>query len=566
MASLRIALAQINTTVGDLAGNRQRIIEWMLRAKAWRADLVVFPELTLTGYPPEDLLLKPAFVEETRRALRDVAPFAADLIAFVGYVDRDQQGRLYNSAAVLAHGRHAATYRKQCLPNYGVFDERRYFTPGDRSLALGINETLIGVTICEDLWMEQPISDAAAAGCRLAVNLSASPYDAGKLQRRMRLFMDRAATNRISVAYCNLVGGQDELVFDGASLLLDAQGGVVGHGAQFREDFAVFDVELPAAQPRPRSGLDVVRLEHQPQTRPVVSPTRSPWLEPLDEVYEALVLGTRDYVLKNGFEAVVLGLSGGIDSSLVACIAVDALGPGRVVGVTMPSRFSSTGTQHDAKVLAERLGIRFERIEIEDCFEAYLSTLAPLFAGREHDVTEQNLQARIRGNLLMALSNKFGWMVLATGNKSEMAVGYCTLYGDMAGGFAVIKDVPKTLVYQLSRLCNERCRRQGRAEPILESVFTRAPTAELRHNQTDQDTLPPYDVLDRVLKAYVEEDHSLPEIAQALGLEPELVRRLIRMIDRAEYKRRQAPPGVKITPKAFGKDRRMPITNRYQHG
>ncbi len=544
MANLRVALAQLNLTVGDLAGNCRKILEALLRAKAWRADLVVMPELAVTGYPPEDLLLKPSFVEENRRLVHRLAPATRGLTALVGYADRDVRGRLYNAAAVFSDGRLAASYHKQHLPNYGVFDEQRYFTPGHEPCVLRLGRTRVGVTICEDLWEAAPCRVLAQAGCRLVVNLSASPYHAGKLAERERLFARRARENRVAIAYCNLVGGQDELVFDGASLLLDARGHVVARGAQFQEDAVLADLSLGAA---PRT----------PHVPPVASTTRRA-LAPLEEIYAALVLGTRDYVRKNGFDTVVLGLSGGMDSSLTACVAVDALGRDHVVGLVMPSRFSSRATQDDAKALAAALGIRREERSIEPCFAASLQTLAPLFGNRPHDVTEQNLQARIRGTLLMALSNKFGWLVLTTGNKSEMATGYCTLYGDMAGGLAVIKDVPKTLVYPLARWRNRQ------AGPIPERVFTRAPTAELARNQTDQDTLPPYDVLDPLVKAYVEEDRSVQEIVRLNRVPPQTIRRVIEMIDRSEYKRRQGPPGVKITPKAFGRDRRMPITNHYR--
>ncbi|MBI4354434.1 MAG: NAD+ synthase [Candidatus Omnitrophica bacterium] len=560
MPSLRVALVQLNPTVGDLTGNGRQVVEGILRAKAWRADVVVFPEMVITGYPPEDLLLKPTFVDDNLRAVRRLCPVTKGCAALVGFVDRDRAGRLFNAAALLADGRHVASYHKRCLPNYGVFDERRYFTPGTTPLLVHLNGARLGVSICEDLWESWPAQEIRRAGASLIVNLSASPYHAGKSRERQRLFAQRARANRVSVAYCNLVGGQDELVFDGGSLVLNAGGRLLAHASQFHEDLLVVDLELPTGPSRavPRSSAVVVTGHVRPP--PALPPTSSAWLEPLAEVYDALVLGTGDYVRKNGFETVALGLSGGIDSSLTATIAVDALGKDHVVGVMMPSRFSSPQTQDDAKQLGRALGIHVEEISIEPCFHAYLQTLSALFGTRAVDVTEQNLQARIRGNLLMALSNKFGWLVLTTGNKSEMATGYSTLYGDMAGGFAVIKDVPKTLVYQLARFRNE-----GASQPpIPESVFERAPTAELAPNQTDQDTLPPYDVLDHILKAYVEEDRGIQEIIRRNGLPAETVGQVVRMVDRSEYKRRQGPPGIKITPKAFGKDRRMPITNRYQ--
>ncbi len=561
MASLRVALAQLNVTVGDLEGNRRLIEEAIRHAQGWLADLILVPELAVPGYPPEDLLLKPQFVKANQAALRHLAAAARGIVAVVGYVDQDPRGGLSNAAAILAGGRQVATYRKQHLPNYGVFDEQRYFVPGAAPLLVTVGGVRVGLTICEDLWAEEPAHRLAEAGAQLVVNLSASPYHAGKLKLRERLFSVRARRNRVAVAYCNLVGGQDELVFDGASLVLDPSGRLVVHGRQFREDLIVVDLELPSRRARTR-GLRAITVAHAPRTRPPLPPAERRTLGAVEEVYEALTLGLRDYVRKNGFSTVVLGLSGGIDSALTACLAVDALEPSHVKAVVMPSRFSSRETQEDARQMARTLGIEAQEISIEPMFEAYLKTLAPWFGDRPADVTEQNLQARIRGNLLMALSNKFGWLVLTTGNKSEMATGYSTLYGDMAGGLAVIKDVPKMLVYQLARFRNRR----GPGSPIPESVLARVPTAELAPNQTDQDTLPSYPVLDRILQAYVEEDRSFAEIVRAQRLEPSTVRRVIGMVDRAEYKRRQSPPGIKITPKAFGRDRRMPITNRFQQG
>ncbi len=572
MPILRIALAQLNVTVGDLDGNRRRIAEAILRAKSWHADVVVVPELAVTGYPPEDLLLKSSFIDANIQTLRLLAPATQGIIAVVGCVDRGRGGQLHNTAAIFANGRLIGTYAKQHLPNYGVFDERRYFAPGQHSVLLAWNGVRIGLTICEDLWEAAPCRRLARAGAQVVLNLSASPYHAGKLRARQRLFAQRAREHHVAVAYCNLVGGQDELVFDGASLILDPRGRLLARGAQFREDLVVADVTVPrASASRPSSTVRVIHAAGAPPPRPPVAPMHRRALSRLEEMYDALVLGTRDYIRKNGFGTVVLGLSGGIDSGLVACLAVDALGADRVVGAVMPSRFSSSATQADAKTLARALGMRCDEISIEPCFRAYVATLKPLFRGRAFDVAEQNIQARIRGNLLMALSNKFGWLVLTTGNKSEMATGYCTLYGDMAGGFAVIKDVPKMLVYQLARFRNRRGpgalsapRSARQAGPIPARVFRRAPTAELAPHQTDQDTLPPYPELDAILKSYVEEDRSVHEMTARQHLNPSTVRRVVRMVDRTEYKRRQTPPGVKITPKAFGRDRRMPITNRYQ--
>ena len=567
---LRLALAQLNVTVGDLESNRRLIEEAIRRAQAWMADIVVVPELAIPGYPPEDLLLKPQFVEANRQALERLAPIACGLVALVGCVDRDRHGTLYNAAAVLSGGRRVASYRKQCLPNYGVFDERRYFTPGSESLIFAVGGVRVGVTICEDLWKEHPCRALAKAGAQLVINLSASPYHAGKLRVRERLFARRARENGLAIAYCNLVGGQDELVFDGASLVLDARGRELARAAQFQEDLVLIDLSVSQLGRARRSAVTAVARSGVLKGHPRLPFTPSRRLAPLEEVYEALTLGVRDYVRKNGFSTVVVGLSGGVDSALTACIAADALGPSHVRGIVMPSRFSSTATQGDAKRLARSLGIEVQEISIEPIFQAYLDTLARSFRERPTDVTEQNIQARIRGNLLMALSNKFGWLVLTTGNKSEMATGYCTLYGDMAGGFAVIKDVPKTLVYQLARFRNARGlpseARRAKEGPIPTSILKRAPSAELAPNQTDQDTLPPYGVLDRILKAYVEEDRSLRQILATNRVEPSTVRGVIRMVDRSEYKRRQGPPGIKITPKAFGKDRRMPVTNRYQQG
>ncbi len=557
MPSLRVALAQLNVTVGDMDGNCRLIADSIRRAQSHSADVVVVPELAVCGYPPEDLLLKASFIEANVKALKQLIPLTRRAIVLVGFVDRDKAGRLFNSAAVLADGRHMGTYHKQHLPNYGVFDEKRYFAPGGSPLLLKANGVRFGVTICEDLWMEQPCRDLSKAGAQLVINLSASPYYAGKLKEREALFAQRAKANRLAIAYCNLIGGQDELVFDGASLLLDAKGRRLMHAAQFREDFIVMDVPLPENRgtsvklksrllpPLAKKYPDL--LEHRVRT-----------LGPIQEIYEALRLGLQDYVRKNGFSTVILGLSGGIDSALTACIAVDALGADRVVGVVMPSRYSSFRTQADARLLAKNLRMALHDVSIEPVFRAYLKTLKPLLTSGNTALAQQNIQARIRGNLLMALSNTFGWLVLTTGNKSELATGYTTLYGDMAGGLAVIKDVPKTLVYRLARF------RSSKGKPVPEAVFKRAPSAELAAHQKDQDTLPPYPMLDRILRAYVEEDKGLRAILRQGGFKPQVVRRTIERVDQAEYKRRQGPPGIKITPKAFGRDRRMPITNRYR--
>lgn len=571
ISQLRIALIQINTTVGDLAGNVQKIVAHLERAREVGADLVAFPELAVTGYPPEDLLLKPSFVADNRAAVEEIATATRGVTAVVGFADVDED--VYNAAAVLHDGVLAGVYHKHYLPTYSVFDEDRTFRAGDANPVFVLGDVVVGVSICEDIWYPGgPPQVQAAGGAHLLVNISASPYHAGKGAARERMLATRAADNVAIVAFCNLVGGQDELVFDGGSVVFDGRGELLARGAQFEEDLVVVDVDVGGVfrqrlhDPRWRKGpaVGVIPVVLPPvEQQEVRSDLPGPHIvEPLsrvEEIYRALALGTRDYVCKNGFRQVVIGLSGGVDSSLVACIAADALGPENVTGVAMPSRYSADFSETDAARLAENLGIHFLVIPIECAFRAYLDTLAGLFTGHAPDVAEENLQARIRGNLLMALSNKFGWLVLTTGNKSEMSVGYATLYGDMAGGFAVIKDVPKTLVYELAHWRNA----QEGGYVIPERVLTRPPSAELRPDQKDTDSLPPYEVLDSILRAYVEEDAGLDEIV-ALGFDEPLVREVMRMVDQNEYKRRQAPPGVRITTRAFGKDRRLPITNRYR--
>lgn len=571
MGRYRIALVQMNAIVGDVAGNAARIREGLARAREVGAQFVLFPEMALAGYPAEDLLLRPAFLEANRQALLELAPLTRGLTALIGFpaVDTD----VYNAAALLHDGAWIATYAKHYLPNYAVFDEDRYFRPGRENPVFQMGELIFGVSICEDIWYPDgpPEAQAMHGNAQLLLNISASPYQAGKRAFREQMLGTRAADNVAIVAFCNLVGGQDELVFDGGSLVLGPRGEVLARGAQFAEDFVVVDVDTDAVlrqrlrDPRRRkaglTSLPVIPLTPPPTpAQPALAPHLAEPLSPLEEVYQALMTGTRDYVRKNGFKQVVLGLSGGIDSALVACIAADALGPENVTGVAMPSRYNASISLTDAEDLAQRLGIHFMTIPIEPVFQAYLETLRAPFAGVAPDTTEENLQARIRGNLLMALSNKFGWLVLTTGNKSEMSVGYATLYGDMAGGFAVIKDVPKTLVYQLAHWRNA----QGAAPVIPERIITRPPSAELRPDQKDTDSLPPYEILDPILQAYVEEDWPLPDIVARLGVEEALVRKVLRMVDINEYKRRQAPPGVKITPRAFGKDRRLPITQKFK--
>jgi NAD+ synthase (glutamine-hydrolysing) len=572
MAVLRLALFQQNPTVGDIAGNEHAIAEAIAAARGAGAGLALFGELAVTGYPPEDLLHKEHFLRDARAAVDRLAVLTADgPVAIVGFPDRADD--VYNGAAVLVGGRVAAVYHKVHLPNYGVFDEQRYFRAGTTGGVIAFGAHRVGVTICEDIWQAgPPCSDEALAGATLIVNLSASPYHAGKGLEREAMVVQRARENVAAFAFCAIVGGQDELVFDGHSLVVDHTGALLARAAQFEEELLICDVDLDAAAAERlrSSGLRSLARISAPHAEvlatlpepaapgPPPAPRIAPLLSPAAaEIYAALVRGLRDYVAKNGFGHVVLGLSGGIDSALVATIAVDALGPERVSVAVMPSGFSSSATQSDARALAERLGVQAIELPIADVLAAYEGLLAGEFAGRPADITEENLQARIRGNLLMALSNKFGWLVLTTGNKSEMSVGYSTLYGDSAGGFAVIKDIEKTLVYDLARWRNEG------GGPIAASIIDRAPSAELRPDQRDQDSLPPYEILDAVLRGYVEEDLGREELI-ARGLPPDAVDRVVALVDRAEYKRRQGPPGIKITERAFGRDRRMPITNRYR--
>ncbi|MDP9072519.1 MAG: NAD+ synthase [Actinomycetota bacterium] len=569
MARVRLAACQLDTIVGDLEGNVGRILEALEQAEDAGADVAVFPELAITGYPPEDLLLKPGFVEDNLEALGKLAARTGRCAAVVGFVDRDRD--LYNAAAVCAAGSVQGTYRKRLLPNYAVFDEQRYFSPGAGDITLFvIGGVHCGVSVCEDAWSPSgPIAEEAAGGAELVLNLNASPYHAGRMAERERMLATRAADASCALVYVNQVGGQDELVFDGASLVLDATGQVVASAPQFEETVLVVDLEVrPVFRKRlldprgraPAPPLPAVVVSERPAANDDRrEPDRAEPLHPVDEVYEALVLGCRDYVRKNGFSDVVVGLSGGIDSSLVCALAVDAVGAEHVHGVAMPSRFSSEGSRSDASLLAENLGVELQVIPIEPAHDALLTMLSPSFEGKEEDITEENIQSRIRGIVLMALSNKHGWLVLTTGNKSEMAVGYSTLYGDTAGGFAVIKDVPKTLVYEL---CRRRNQRAG-TELIPDGVITKSPSAELRPDQRDDDSLPPYEVLDPILEAYVEGDLTAGELVEA-GFDPDQVHQVVRLVDLAEYKRRQTPPGVRVTPKAFGKDRRVPITNRYR--
>jgi NAD+ synthase (glutamine-hydrolysing) len=573
---IRIALAQINSIVGDLDGNAERVLARLEEAKAANVDLVLFPELVVTGYPPEDLLLRPGFVAAAERTLERIARECRRITALVGtpYFDRD----LYNACAVCAGGEVRAIYRKRFLPNYGVFDEDRYFAPGRDLILLEVGKTLVGPTVCEDLWQPgPPATDLALAGAELLANISASPYHVGKEREREEMFVTRARDNSSFVAFCNAVGAQDELIFDGHSCVIDDEGTVLARAPGFVETLLVVDVDPKEvvgrrlrdvrrrALAREREAPPPVSIVHAGAEKPPADGKRAggevvPFAPELEQTRLALELGLRDYVEKNGFrDGVVVGVSGGIDSAVTAALAAEALDAERVHCVSMPSRFSSEGTRSDARRLAENLGTPFMELPISPVVEAFGDTLAEAFAGREPDLTEENIQARIRGVLLMALSNKFGWMLVATGNKSELSVGYATLYGDMAGGFALLKDVYKTDVFRLARYLNERAGR----ELIPQSIIDRAPSAELRDNQLDEDSLPPYPQLDQVLEQYVEHDRTLEELSED-GFDKDVVQRAVAMIDRAEYKRRQAPPGVKLRPKAFGRDRRTPITNRWR--
>ncbi len=576
MTQLRIALAQLNMTVGDIGGNCQKIASAIAKVRESNVDVVVFPEMAVTGYPPEDLLLKPDFIEAARKGLDELVPLASGITAIVGVPFASPD--LYNAAAVLHNEELVEVYSKRFLPNYGVFDENRYFQSGKHSPIFNLGEVRFGVSICEDIWYPTgpPEEQASRGGAHLLINISASPYYMGKGAIRERMLSTRAVDNAAFVAYCNLVGGQDELIFEGQSVICGPQGHVLARAPQFEEHILIADIDVGLVinqrllDPRRRKLADVDSVEgmrqvvlrlnpqYQAARDPIESRLSTP-LEPLAEVLEAIVLGTHDYVRKNGFKKVVVGLSGGIDSSLTAVIAARALGNENVIGVSMPSRYSSQHSRDDARLLADNIGIEYLVIPIDGTFQAFLDMLEPQFKGTEPNVAEENIQARIRGALLMALSNKFGWMVLTTGNKSEVGVGYSTLYGDTAGGFAILKDIPKTMIYQICEHIN-----QNSQKPVIpESVMTKPPSAELKADQKDSDSLPEYDVLDTILHKYVEENRSIEDML-ALGLDRDEVVKVVKLIDKSEYKRRQSPPGIKVMTRAFGKDWRLPITNFYR--
>jgi NAD+ synthase (glutamine-hydrolysing) len=574
MRKIRISIAQINPVVGDLSGNARKIISYIKKARSLKSELVIFPELAVTGYPPEDLLLKPKFVEDNLTALDTIKSATQDITAIVGFVDSNDV--LFNAAAVISDCSLIDVYHKKCLPNYGVFDEFRYFRSGKRFPLYTLSDIQFGVNICEDIWDDRgPMKILTMSGAHLIININASPYYMEKASLREELIKRRVSESNTAIIYVNMVGGQDELVFDGGSFVVDWGGDIIARGSQFNEELITADLSFQKTRRRPsvREKKECKKLMLKGETidkvkipsktiktqKPKIKLHKKRQLPLLDEVYRALLTGTRDYVHKNGFSNVVIGLSGGIDSALVAAIAVDALGKDSVQGLFMPSAFTSKESHEDVHALADRLRIKLIHIPIHKIFEEYLKALSNNFKDSEFDITEENIQARIRGNLLMAFSNKFGWLVLTTGNKSEMSVGYATLYGDMAGGFAVIKDVQKTMVYDL---CKWRNSKKGK-EVIPERILWKEPSAELKPDQRDADTLPPYPVLDPILKAYIEDDKGFGEIRE-MGCDRECTQKVIRMVDQSEYKRRQAPPGIKITKRAFGKDRRFPITNRYK--
>ncbi len=574
MNTIRIGMAQINCTVGDLAGNTEKVLEYTAKAKEMSVDILSFPEMAITGYPPEDLLLKSDFIDENLKYLDIIKNKTGNICVVVGFVNRKKG--IYNAAAVIKNKKIAGIYHKMLLPNYGVFDEKRYFKEGDEYKIFSLNDINFGVTICEDIWFEDgPVKVLSFAGnAEIIININSSPYHLGKWRLRETMLRERARNNKVVIAYNNMVGGQDELVFDGDGMILNERGDVVERGRQFEEDLIISDIDINEIRGQRKDqkwlkkkkefkafkkAIKIVKLKKQKDIKKHLLLKRDR-IEPLsqeEEVYNALLLGIKDYSKKNSFKKTVVGLSGGIDSALTSAIAVDAIGKENVAGVFMPSMYTSNESREDVEILSKNLGIKLITVPITETYNNYISSLSQIFKDLKTDVTEENIQARVRGNILMALSNKFGWLVLTTGNKSEMSVGYATLYGDMAGGFAVIKDVPKTMVYKLSVYRNKH------GEVIPRRIIEKEPTAELRPGQKDADTLPQYEVLDPILQAYIEDDKSFADIT-AMGFDKAVVKRVIDMVDKSEYKRRQSPPGIKITPKAFGKDRRMPITNWYK--
>lgn len=559
---LRVALAQINTTVGDLSGNTEKIVEYIHKAENKGCDIVTFPELSVTGYPPEDLLLKPKFIADNIACLKKIAKETKDIVAVVGFVDKQKQA-LYNSAALIYKNKIWGVYHKMSLPNYGVFDEKRYFAAGKQCLIYRMDGIYSGINICEDIWEQETVNRMSKQGIRLIFNISSSPFHTGKMGLRKRTLLKYAKSHNLIIFYNNLVGGQDELVFDGRSLAIIAKKGIVALGKAFAEDLLIRDLDVSGLKAKIKkfaSDVRLIRLPKEIKTKSLDFPLNpvAKEISLIEEVYLALILGLQDYLKKNNFKKVVIGLSGGIDSALTAAIATVALGKENVICVFMPSKFSSSESKNYSRQLADNLGISLKEIPIQNIFDSFKDILKDIFRNLSEDITEENLQARIRGTILMALSNKFAWLVVTTGNKSEMSTGYATLYGDMAGGFALIKDVPKTLVLELARFFNAK---EGK-EVIPEVIIKREPTAELRPNQKDSDSLPAYGILDEIIKFYVENNYSYEEIVKR-GLNRDTVKKVIDLIDKAEYKRRQSPPGIKITPRAFGKDRRMPITNCY---
>ncbi len=564
MNAVRIALAQINTIVGDLVWNSEKILLCIDKAIQKKTDLIVFPELSITGYPPEDLLLKPHFIKQNLKCIKHITMATRDIMAIVGFVDLDKTS-IYNSAAILVNKKLKHVYHKTQLPNYGVFDEKRYFKSGDKNVIIKTKDFSFTINICEDIWADETsVMTKAVSQAHFMINISASPFYTGKARERLGILLKKNKKFKIPILYCNLIGGQDELVFDGRSLVLSKEGKIIARANAFEEDLLILDLPIgPKRNIKRASEIKVVNVDYKSRDKKKALSKRSfaSDLKSIEEIFLALVLGVRDYVKKNGFRKVAFGLSGGIDSAVVACIAEKALGKANCLALSMPSRYSSKATQDDAEKICKNLGMRLANVPIDDIFDAYNNTLSNHFVGMKSDITEENVQARIRGNILMAFSNKLGYLVLNTGNKSETSVGYCTLYGDMTGGFSVIKDVPKKLVYELAKFINTRAKK----EIIPKGILERPPSAELRPDQKDQDTLPPYELVDKIIDLYIEKNMSLDDILKKVK-DKGIAKDVLRMIDMNEHKRRQSPPGIKITPKAFGRDRRMPITNKFKEG